>query len=40
MQVMEQLIPFYIDGKSYSFRRGGAEAGLIYGGPCLPGSNS
>lgn len=33
MQDMEQLIAVYVGGKSYSFRRGGAQAGSIYGGP-------
>lgn len=33
MQTMEQLVAVYVGGRSYSFRRGGAEAGSIYGGP-------
>lgn len=33
MQSTEQLIAVYVDGKSYSFRSGGANAGSIYGGP-------
>ena len=33
MQTSEQLIAVYVDGKSYSFKRGGAGAGSIYGGP-------
>jgi hypothetical protein len=33
MQATEQLIAVYVGGRSYSFRRSGADAGSIYGGP-------